>query len=135
MSDDIPFNKTLDLAPDTVDEPMPGVRRIMANNPGPFTFKGTLSYIIGHGKVAIVDPGPGRSGAYRRAARRRAQRDRDAYLRHPYPPRSFAGGAGDQARPPAPPSMPKARTAPRGRCISASTIRSIPAATAISGPT
>jgi glyoxylase-like metal-dependent hydrolase (beta-lactamase superfamily II) len=58
MSDDIPFNKTLDLAPDTVDEPMPGVRRIMANNPGPFTFKGTISYIVGRGKVAIIDPGP-----------------------------------------------------------------------------
>jgi glyoxylase-like metal-dependent hydrolase (beta-lactamase superfamily II) len=37
---------------------MPGVRRVMANNPGPFTFKGTMSYIIGRGKVAIVDPGP-----------------------------------------------------------------------------
>jgi hydroxyacylglutathione hydrolase len=58
MADDIPFDKTLDLAADTVDEVMPGVRRVMANNPGPFTFKGTLSYIIGRGKVAIVDPGP-----------------------------------------------------------------------------
>jgi glyoxylase-like metal-dependent hydrolase (beta-lactamase superfamily II) len=58
MTDDIPFDKNLDLAPDRVDEPMPGVRRIMADNPGPFTFKGTLSYIIGRGKVAIVDPGP-----------------------------------------------------------------------------
>jgi glyoxylase-like metal-dependent hydrolase (beta-lactamase superfamily II) len=58
MADDIPFNKTLDLAPDTVDEPVAGVRRVMANNPGPFTFKGTLSYIVGRGKVAIVDPGP-----------------------------------------------------------------------------
>ncbi|HKS84193.1 MAG TPA: MBL fold metallo-hydrolase [Pseudolabrys sp.] len=58
MSEDIPFNKTLDLAPGTVDEPLPGVRRIMANNPGPFTFKGTVSYIVGRGKVAIVDPGP-----------------------------------------------------------------------------
>jgi glyoxylase-like metal-dependent hydrolase (beta-lactamase superfamily II) len=58
MSDDIPFDKSLDLAPDRVDEVMPGVRRVMANNPGPFTFKGTLSYIIGQGKVAIVDPGP-----------------------------------------------------------------------------
>ena len=58
MADDIPFDKKLDLAPDTVDEVMPGVRRIMANNPGPFTFKGTLSYIIGRGKVAILDPGP-----------------------------------------------------------------------------
>jgi glyoxylase-like metal-dependent hydrolase (beta-lactamase superfamily II) len=56
--DDIPFNKTLDLSPDTVDEPIPGVRRVMANNPGPFTFKGTVSYIVGRGKVAIVDPGP-----------------------------------------------------------------------------
>jgi glyoxylase-like metal-dependent hydrolase (beta-lactamase superfamily II) len=58
MADDIPFDNNLDLKPDTVDEPMPGVRRIMADNPGPFTFKGTLSYIIGRGKVAIVDPGP-----------------------------------------------------------------------------
>jgi len=58
MADDIPFDKNLDLAPDTVDEPMFGVRRIMADNPGPFTFRGTLSYIVGRGKVAIVDPGP-----------------------------------------------------------------------------
>jgi glyoxylase-like metal-dependent hydrolase (beta-lactamase superfamily II) len=56
--DDIPFNRRLDLAPETVDETSPGIRRVMANNPGPFTFKGTLSYIIGRGKVAIVDPGP-----------------------------------------------------------------------------
>jgi glyoxylase-like metal-dependent hydrolase (beta-lactamase superfamily II) len=58
MSEDIPFDKDLKLAPDTVDEPMSGVRRIMANNPGPFTFKGTVSYIVGRGNVAIVDPGP-----------------------------------------------------------------------------
>jgi len=58
MAEDIPFNKKLDLVPDTVDEPASGVRRVMANNPGPFTFKGTLSYIVGRGKVAIVDPGP-----------------------------------------------------------------------------
>src|ERR1043166_9161945 len=58
MSEDIPFDKSLDLVPDRAEEVMPGVRRIMANNPGPFTFKGTVSYIIGRGKVAIVDPGP-----------------------------------------------------------------------------
>lgn len=58
MADDIVFDKTLDLTPDTVDEVIPGVRRMMANNPGPFTFKGTMSYIIGKGTVAIVDPGP-----------------------------------------------------------------------------
>jgi glyoxylase-like metal-dependent hydrolase (beta-lactamase superfamily II) len=58
MADDIPFDKDLDLAPDTVDETVPGIRRVMADNPGPFTFKGTMSYIIGRGQVAIVDPGP-----------------------------------------------------------------------------
>jgi glyoxylase-like metal-dependent hydrolase (beta-lactamase superfamily II) len=58
MSDDIPFDKTFDLEPDTVREVAPGVRAIVANNPGPFTFKGTMSYIIGRGKVAILDPGP-----------------------------------------------------------------------------
>jgi glyoxylase-like metal-dependent hydrolase (beta-lactamase superfamily II) len=58
MAEDIPFDKDLNLAPDTVDEPVSGIRRVMANNPGPFTFKGTVSYIVGRGKVAIVDPGP-----------------------------------------------------------------------------
>ncbi len=58
MAEDIPFNRKLDLAPDSVHEPVPGVRRVMANNPGPFTFKGTLSYIVGRGPVAVVDPGP-----------------------------------------------------------------------------
>jgi glyoxylase-like metal-dependent hydrolase (beta-lactamase superfamily II) len=58
MSDDIPFDRSFDLAPETVDEVMPGVRRVLANNPSPFTFKGTVSYIIGRGQVAIIDPGP-----------------------------------------------------------------------------
>jgi glyoxylase-like metal-dependent hydrolase (beta-lactamase superfamily II) len=58
MPEDIPFNRVLNLAPGVVDDVVPGVRRILANNPGPFTFKGTLSYIIGRGKVAIMDPGP-----------------------------------------------------------------------------
>jgi glyoxylase-like metal-dependent hydrolase (beta-lactamase superfamily II) len=58
MSEEIPFNRTLDLAPGVVDQVVPGVRRILVNNPGPFTFKGTLSYIVGRGKVAIIDPGP-----------------------------------------------------------------------------
>jgi hydroxyacylglutathione hydrolase len=56
--EDIPFDKSLELAADRVNQVVPGVRRVMANNPGPFTFKGTISYIIGTGKVAIVDPGP-----------------------------------------------------------------------------
>jgi glyoxylase-like metal-dependent hydrolase (beta-lactamase superfamily II) len=58
MAEDIQFDKTLDLAPGKVEECAPGVRRILANNPSPFTFKGTLSYIVGRGQVAIIDPGP-----------------------------------------------------------------------------
>jgi len=34
------------------------LRRVIADNGGPFTFTGTCSYIVGRGKVAIVDPGP-----------------------------------------------------------------------------
>jgi glyoxylase-like metal-dependent hydrolase (beta-lactamase superfamily II) len=58
MSDDIAYNKVFDLVPGHPTEVAPGVRALVANNPGPFTFKGTVSYIIGRGKVAIVDPGP-----------------------------------------------------------------------------
>ena len=36
----------------------PLIRRIVAHNPGPFTFFGTGTYVIGHGKVAVIDPGP-----------------------------------------------------------------------------
>jgi glyoxylase-like metal-dependent hydrolase (beta-lactamase superfamily II) len=58
MADDIPFDKNFDLPPDTVEEVRPGLRRIMCDNPGPMTFKGTVSYIVGRGQVAIIDPGP-----------------------------------------------------------------------------
>ncbi len=58
MTDDIPFDKSFDLEPGRAKEVAPRVRAIVANNPGPFTFKGTNSYIVGRGKVAIVDPGP-----------------------------------------------------------------------------
>jgi len=58
MSDDIPFDKSFGLKPDRVREIAPRVRAIAADNPGPFTFKGTVSYIVGRGQVAIVDPGP-----------------------------------------------------------------------------
>ena len=36
----------------------PLVRRIVAPNPGPMTFKGTNTYVIGHGEVFVIDPGP-----------------------------------------------------------------------------
>lgn len=36
----------------------PLVRRVTAGNANPFTFRGTNSYIVGHGHVAVIDPGP-----------------------------------------------------------------------------
>lgn len=36
----------------------PLIRRIVARNPGPFTFVGTGTYVVGHGRVAVIDPGP-----------------------------------------------------------------------------
>ncbi|WP_419848508.1 MBL fold metallo-hydrolase [Candidatus Poriferisocius sp.] len=41
-----------------VVEMAPGLRRVVANNPGKFTYRGTGTYIVGQGRVAIVDPGP-----------------------------------------------------------------------------
>src|SRR5262249_24283995 len=58
MSEDIPYNKAFNLIPGRASEVAPGVRAIVANNSGPFTYKGTVSYIIGRGDVAILDPGP-----------------------------------------------------------------------------
>lgn len=36
----------------------PLLRRIVCQNPSKFTFHGTGTYVIGHGDVAVVDPGP-----------------------------------------------------------------------------
>jgi glyoxylase-like metal-dependent hydrolase (beta-lactamase superfamily II) len=36
----------------------PGVRRLLAPNPSPFTFTGTQTYVVGAGEVAVIDPGP-----------------------------------------------------------------------------
>ncbi len=39
-------------------ELLPGVVRLVANNPGPFTFKGTNTYLVGRRTLAVIDPGP-----------------------------------------------------------------------------
>jgi glyoxylase-like metal-dependent hydrolase (beta-lactamase superfamily II) len=44
--------------PRAVTRVSPRVRRLIAPNPSPFTFNGTCSYVVGEGRVAIVDPGP-----------------------------------------------------------------------------
>jgi len=58
MSNDLAFDTNFPVRPDDCIPLSPLVRRIVANNPGPITFTGTCSYIVGHGQVAIIDPGP-----------------------------------------------------------------------------
>ncbi len=41
-----------------VDRLSPLIRRVIADNPSPFTYYGTGTYIVGNGNVAVIDPGP-----------------------------------------------------------------------------
>jgi len=43
---------------------VPGVMRIVAPNAGPYTFRGTNSYIVGFDEVVIMDPGPDDNGHF-----------------------------------------------------------------------
>ena len=54
----IPFVTEFDYAYGRADRLSPLIRRVICNNPGPFTFTGTGTYIIGTGTVAVIDPGP-----------------------------------------------------------------------------
>jgi glyoxylase-like metal-dependent hydrolase (beta-lactamase superfamily II) len=58
MTEPVPFNLELDFAYAEAAELSPLVRRVIADNPSYFTFHGTGSYIVGRGKVAIIDAGP-----------------------------------------------------------------------------
>ena len=58
MAMKIPFRRELDFTYGEVAEVAPGIRRIIAENPSPFTLYGTGTYVIGHGEVAVIDPGP-----------------------------------------------------------------------------
>lgn len=58
MSVSIPFRRQMDFSYGVVEEVAPGVRRVIANNPSPFTLYGTGTYILGQGDVAVIDPGP-----------------------------------------------------------------------------
>jgi glyoxylase-like metal-dependent hydrolase (beta-lactamase superfamily II) len=58
MSSTIAYNRNFEVPYGVLEDVAPGIRRITANNPGPFTFRGTGTYILGYGDVAVIDPGP-----------------------------------------------------------------------------
>jgi len=58
MAVEIPFRRDFAFEYGRLEPVAPGIRRIVANNPGPFTFRGTGTYVVGEGRVAVIDPGP-----------------------------------------------------------------------------
>ena len=54
----LPFDRTLRFSYGVASEVAPGVRRLVARNPGPLTFKGTNTYLVGRREIAVIDPGP-----------------------------------------------------------------------------
>ena len=62
MAVQIPYVRDLKFEYGASSEISPRIRRVIANNPSAFTYLGTGTYILGRGKVAIIDPGPFDSG-------------------------------------------------------------------------
>jgi glyoxylase-like metal-dependent hydrolase (beta-lactamase superfamily II) len=62
MASKIPFVRDMTFEYGVPQQLTPLVRRVVAANPGPFTFRGTGVYIIGKGEVAVIDPGPDQDG-------------------------------------------------------------------------
>ncbi|TPI44863.1 MBL fold metallo-hydrolase [Mesorhizobium sp. B2-9-1] len=52
------FDTSFDPAYGRAVSVAPDVLRITARNPGPFTFHGTNSYLVGSDTLAVIDPGP-----------------------------------------------------------------------------
>jgi len=55
---EIQFRRDFEATYGILEPVSPLIRRIVARNPGPFTFRGTGTYVVGHGTVAVIDPGP-----------------------------------------------------------------------------
>ncbi len=58
MATKIPFTFEFDYKYGEMEQLTPMIRRVIANNPSGFTFRGTGTYIVGTGNVAVIDPGP-----------------------------------------------------------------------------
>ena len=85
----IPYRRELEFDYGTVTQLAPGIRRVIANNPGPFTFHGTGTYILGTA-VAVIDPGPD-DEAHIDAILAGLPGESQSYIGHAYPYGSFAG--------------------------------------------
>lgn len=54
-----PVFRTLDeVTYGRVERVAPSIRRVIAENPSKFTYRGTGTYVVGDGDVVVIDPGP-----------------------------------------------------------------------------
>jgi glyoxylase-like metal-dependent hydrolase (beta-lactamase superfamily II) len=58
MANEFAFKTTMEFAYGQPRELAPGIIRLVANNPNPFTFKGSNTYLVGATDLAVIDPGP-----------------------------------------------------------------------------
>ena len=56
----IPFVREMEFEYGAVDRVAPNLRLVIAENPSKFTYRGTGTYVVGDGEVAVIDPGPDR---------------------------------------------------------------------------
>ena len=58
----IPFVREMRFEYGQIQAVSPRIRRVITQNPSPFTYTGTGVYVVGHGEVAVIDPGPRLAG-------------------------------------------------------------------------
>ena len=52
----------MDVRYEQLERLEPGIARVLARNPSPFTFTGTQTFLVGETEVAVIDPGPADPG-------------------------------------------------------------------------
>lgn len=58
MTKSLDFQTAMDFVYGEPGPIAPGIVRVVARNPGPLTFKGTNTYLVGMTELAVIDPGP-----------------------------------------------------------------------------
>ena len=98
----VPFLREDDLPPGEAREvTLPGggpvVRRLLCDNPSPYTFRGTNTWIIGRGEVVVLDPGPD-DASHTEAILRATRGERIARILVSHTHRDHSSGAAALAR-------------------------------------
>ena len=83
MSAELAFNRNVDVDYGVAEEVAPGVRRIVANNPGPYTFLGSNTYLVGRGRGRGHRPWSGGRSSPERHRRGDQGRAHHTYPHHP----------------------------------------------------